>query len=279
MDEQRQRVRALFDTVADSYDQVGVDFFGPIAQGLVDLLDPQPAERALDIGCGRGAALLPIARLVGPNGWALGGDLSPNMVSEARRLASAAGLDHVDVLELDAQAPELPDHLGTPDFDLVAASLVLFFLPDPLEALRRWLACLRPGGRLGISTFGAMDPAWARVEEVFRPYLPPEMLDARTSGQTGPFASDAGVEGLLADAGFVEVRTSHHPVAAHFTDAEQWYDFSMSVGQRAFWAAIPEDERPTVKTEAQRRLNESAAADGSLSFTQDVRYTLGLRPE
>lgn len=279
MDEQRRRVRALFDTVADSYDQVGVDFFEPIAQGLLDLLDPQPGERAMDIGCGRGAVLLPLAQLVGPNGWVLGADLSSNMVNEARRLASAAGHDHVDVLELDAQVLELPVHLGTPDVDLVASSLVLFFLPDPLVALRRWLACLRPGGRLGISTFGAIDPAWARVEDVFRPYLPPAMLDARTSGQTGSFASDAGVHGLLAEAGFAEVRTSHQALTVRFSDAEQWYDFSMSVGQRAFWSAIPEDERATVKAEAQRRLSESAAADGSLSFAQDVRYTLAVRPE
>ena len=48
----------LWDTLADSYDQVGVDFFAPIAAGLVDALDPRPGERAVDLGCGRGAALL-----------------------------------------------------------------------------------------------------------------------------------------------------------------------------------------------------------------------------
>jgi hypothetical protein len=31
----------------------GVDFFQPIAEGLVARLDPQPGERALDLGCGR----------------------------------------------------------------------------------------------------------------------------------------------------------------------------------------------------------------------------------
>ncbi len=279
MDEQRQRIKSLFDAVADSYDQVGVDFFAPIANGLVDALAPEPGERALDIGCGRGAALLPLARLVGPNGWALGGDISPNMVTEARRLASAEGLNHVDVIELDAQEPELPDEFGTADFDLISSSLVLFFLPDPAGALRRWRTLLRPGGRVGIATFGAVDPAWTAVEEVFRPHLPPEMLDARTSGQAGPFATDDGVAALFTDAGFVEVSTGHHHQEIRFVDAEQWYQFSMSVGQRAFWGAIPQDERPAVKAEAQRRLGESAAPDGSLTFAQDVRYTLALRPE
>ena len=58
MDVQRETLRSLFDAVADSYDQVGVDFFQPIADGLVTELDPQPGERALDLGCWRGAALL-----------------------------------------------------------------------------------------------------------------------------------------------------------------------------------------------------------------------------
>ena len=68
MDAQRETLRSLFDAVADSYDQVGVDFFQPIAAGLVAELNPQPGERALDLGCGRGAALLPIAHAVGPTG-------------------------------------------------------------------------------------------------------------------------------------------------------------------------------------------------------------------
>jgi ubiquinone/menaquinone biosynthesis C-methylase UbiE len=68
VDAQRESLRRLFDAVSDSYDQVGVDFFQPIAEGLVARLDPQPGERALDLGCGRGAALLPIARAVGPGG-------------------------------------------------------------------------------------------------------------------------------------------------------------------------------------------------------------------
>lgn len=277
MDEQRRRVRGLWDTVAETYDQVGVEFFAPIAEGLVSALAPQPGEHALDLGCGRGAALLPIARAVGPTGRALGGDLSPNMVAQCRQLAAAEGLDQVEVRELDAQEPVLPDDGHPADLDLIASSLVVFFLPDPLTALGRWLPLLRPGGRVGISTFAGQDPAWAHVEEVFRPYLTPEMLDARTSGRVGPFASDDAVEEMLQRAGYTDVRTTHLHLVVHFTDPEHWYRFSMSVGQRAFWAAVPEGQRPAIKAEAQRRLVDLAADDGSLRFDQDVRYTLGSR--
>jgi len=277
MDDPRPRLKGLFDAVADSYDQVGVDFFAPIAEGLVSQLDPQPGERALDLGCGRGAALLPIARRVGPTGRVLGGDLAPRMVAECRRLAAQERLDHVEVRELDAQEPVLPDDGYATDFDLIASSLVLFFLPDPGAALGRWLPLLRPGGRVGVSTFADQDPAWGRVEAVFRPYLPPDMLDARTSGRTGSFASDEGVEELLRRAGFADVRTVHLPLTARFADPEQWYRFSMSVGQRAFWGAVPDVDRPGVKDEALRRVAEAAGPEGALAFDQDLRYTLGSR--
>ncbi len=270
---------SLWDTLADSYDQVGVEFFAPIAAGLVHALDPQPGERALDLGCGRGAALLEIARRVGPQGRAVGGDLSTRMVAGCGQLARQEGLDQVDVRVVDAQAPDveaLATAVGGPA-DLLASSLVVFFLPEPAVALARWVPLLRPGGRVGLATFGDRDPVWAGVDAGFDPYLPPHLLDARTSGASGPFASDAGVEQLLHDAGFVDATTSHRRVTVRFTDAEHWYRFTMSVGQRAFWGFVPEDERPAVKATAFARLAEAAAPDGSVTLWQDARYTVARR--
>lgn len=276
MSDQTQRLARLFDAVADTYDQVGVDFFGPIAAGLVDELNPQPGERAFDLGCGRGAVLLPVARRVGSRGSVVGADLSSRMVEHCRDLVAADGLSNVEVILLDAQHPDATS-LGSPA-DLVSSSLVVFFLPDPASALAQWRDLLVPGGRLGITTFGEQDPAWSRVDDVFDPYLPPQQLDARTSGASGPFGSDAGVEQLLGDAGFVDLRTMTRRVEVRFDDAGHWYAFSMSVGQRAFWMSVPEGRRSDVRAEASRRIQAAADADGSVTFWQDVRYTLGRRP-
>jgi len=274
-----EQVVRLWDGLAGSYDQVGVDFITPIASGLVDELDPQAGERAVDLGCGRGAALLPIARRVGPSGAVLGGDISPGMLQGCRALAESEGLDRVSLVVLDAQAPDpgaVDGWVG--HADLVASSLVLFFLPDPTTALRRWVELLRPGGRLGVATFGVRDPSWVKLDEVFAPSLPPDLLDARTSGAAGPFGSDAGVESLLRSVDLVDVRTASRRVTVRFADPEHWYRFSMSLGQRAFWSVIPEDLRPDVKAQAFERLRAVAAPDGSITLWQDARYTLGRRP-
>jgi ubiquinone/menaquinone biosynthesis C-methylase UbiE len=261
----------VFDRAAETYDSVGVEWFMPIASGLVDVLQPAAGERVLDIGCGRGAALFPLAEAVGPTGHVLGIDLSPLMIAATAK--DAAGFPQVDLRVADATAPGLPDS----SYDLIASSLVLFFLSDPAAAVATWHDLLVPGGRLGVATFGEQDPRWKAIDALFLPYLPQGMKDARTSGQSGPFASDEGVETLLQNAGFVEVRTVHSVVSPVFKNPEHWLDFSWSHGQRAMWEAVPTDLHASVQDAAFRLLEESSSKTGTIRFSQDVRYTIGSR--
>ena len=270
--DQRDRIRAMFDSLASTYDNVGVDYFKPIARGLVDELAPQPGERILDVGYGRGAALVPLAERVRPDGTVTGIDLSEGMLESCRSVLSEAGLD-ATLLVQDAMAPELP----RASFDVVASSLVIFFLPDPAVALSAWSELLVAGGRLGISTFGDYSSHWQAVEDVFNPYIPPEMRDPRTTGEQSPFGSDEGVEQLLHDAGFVDVRTARNRLHVRFADKDQWHAWSWSVGLRAVWEKIPADERINVRDRAYVALEQTRDADGRMGFDQDVRYTIGHR--
>ena len=262
----------VFDRAADRYDDVGVPWFAPIAQGLVEELDVQPGERVLDLGCGRGAALLPLARAAGPTGRALGLDLAPRMVE--RTAHDARDLPHVEVRVGDASAPDVPPR----SYDVVSCCLVLFFLPDPAAAVRAWVPALAPGGRVGVTTFGTQDTRWQEVDALFRPYLPPTLRDPRTTGTTGPFGSDEGVAALLTGAGLAGVRTAHRTVEAVFDSPEQWVDWSWSHGQRAVWEAVPEGEREDLRARAVQLLRDVERRDGGLRFTQDVRHTLGRLP-
>lgn len=261
-------VAGVFDRAAATYDAVGVPWFGPIAAGLVEELAVTAGERVLDVGCGRGAALRPLAEAAGPGGQALGIDLAPGMVS--RTAADLADLPQVQVRVADAAAPGLPPS----SYDVVASCLVLFFLPDPAGAVRAWADLLAPGGRLGVTTFGPQDERWKQLDALFAPYLPQAMLDARASGTRGPFASDEGLAALLGDAGLVEVRTAHRTVTASFSGPAQWVEFSWSHGQRAMWEAVPPDEHEGLV----RQATDLLATWESLSFSQVVRHTLGRRP-
>jgi ubiquinone/menaquinone biosynthesis C-methylase UbiE len=271
-DDHRAGVRATFDKVADSYDATGHDFMGPIAAGLVEELAVQPGERVLDVGCGRGAALLPLAEAAGASGRVIGIDLSPRMIELTTADVAAAGFDAtVEVRVGDAQEPGVPDG----SIDVVASSLVLFFLPDPSAALVAWRATLVDGGRVGVSTFGPLDDEWD-VDQVFRPYVPENLPDPRYR-VGGPFADDGAMEELLAAAGFTDVRTVTTVVPVRFTDVDDWHRWSMSAGQRRIWDTIPDDERDAVLADAAARLDGCRRPDGAMGFDQGVRYTLGVR--
>ncbi len=271
--ERSRQVGRLFDALSTTYDAVGVDFFGPIAAGLLEAVPPMPGERWIDIGVGRGAVLLPAADVIGDAGRAVGTDISAGMLAACRDVAEERGLAFVELVQDDAQQPAV-----TGEFDTVTSSLVLFFLADPLAALQAWLQLLRPGGRLGVTTFGTNDARWDEVDDVFAPYLPPDLRDARTTGAAGPFGSDAGMEALVANAGFTDVRTVDAAVEVRFADLDQWHAFTWSVGQRRMWMGVPEGERDAVRAEAYARLAGHAAADGSVTFVQGVRHTLARRP-
>lgn len=267
-------VTRVFDLVADTYDSVGVPWFQPIAEATVRAVTPQPAECALDLGCGRGAALVPLAHAVGPTGSVLGVDVAPRMVEMTRADVERLGLAQVQVAVMDAADPDLPESA----FDVAVASLVLFFLPDPAAALRGWRPLLREGGRLAVSTFAEADPLFGSLDDVFTPYLPQAMLDARASGRRGPFASDEGVAGLLAGAGFDAVTTTRFGLQLAFAAPEAWETWSRSHGQRAMWDLVPDPDVDQVREQAYQLLQDGRGPDGVTRLTQQVRVTAGVAP-
>ena len=105
---------------------------------LLGLFPPAPA-RVADLGCGTGS----LAVLLADEGYAVDGvDFSPEMVRRAR--AKAGDLAGVCFVEADAAAPPLEPAA----YDVVLSRHVLWAMPSPEEALRRWVDLLVPGGRL-----------------------------------------------------------------------------------------------------------------------------------
>jgi ubiquinone/menaquinone biosynthesis C-methylase UbiE len=265
-------IAGVFDRAAHTYDAVDVEWFGPIARGLVAELAPAPGQNVLDIGCGRGAALFPLAEAVGPAGHALGIDLSPRMIAETAK--EAAAFPQVELRVADAAYPGLPPS----SYDRIASSLVLFFLSDPAGAVAAWRELLVAGGRLGVATFSGQDTHSQAIDAIFVPHLPKAIPDALTAARTGPFASDEGVEKLFKDAGLVDVHTVRTVVPAVFRNPEQWLDFSWSHGQRARWENVPAGLHQPLQEAAFALLEDACADDGTITFNQDVRYTLGRNP-
>jgi len=150
-----------------------------------DWLDIPAGGVALDVGCGPGSVTAALARAVGPDGLALGVDISESMLARAVRAESGP---QVGFLRADAQ--RLPLREATAD--AVVCISVLQLVPDPAAALAEMARVLRPGGRLA-----AMVPVAGRMARFVR-VLP----------QTWGHVFDEDELGdILEGHGFVSVRT------------------------------------------------------------------------
>jgi ubiquinone/menaquinone biosynthesis C-methylase UbiE len=262
----------LFDRTSETYDALGVEFFTAFAHDLLAEVKLAPGERVLDVGCGRGAVLFPAAEQVGDGGSVLGIDLAAAMVERTARDIRDRGLTNVSVTVMDAQEPTL----NGAAFDVVLASFVVFFLPDPVTGLRSWHDLLAPGGRIGLTTFGDDDPRWAKVREVFKPFVPPAVAWA-LAARAGLFASIATFDQGVESVGFTGVSSVERRYPVTFTDPAHWITWSWSHGQRMFWELVPEDRRREVHEAVLAELEPLREPDGRLVMIQTVRFTIAHR--
>lgn len=113
------------------------------------LLALSPGDAVLDVACGTGNFTRGFAKTVGPEGLAVGIDVSETMLARAVTDTTSAGLgDRTAYVRGNAQ--ELPFVEGV--FDGVCCFAALHLFADPERALDRMAALLTPGGRIAIFT-------------------------------------------------------------------------------------------------------------------------------
>jgi ubiquinone/menaquinone biosynthesis C-methylase UbiE len=118
---------------------------------LIELAEPAPGEKVLDVGCGTGTLAIVIKRQLG-TGEVHGIDASPEMVRFAKEKSAKDGSD-IDFRVALIEAIPFPDA----SFDLVTSSLMLHHLPDDVKAkgFLEIQRVLKPGGRFMAMDFAA----------------------------------------------------------------------------------------------------------------------------
>lgn len=110
---------------------------------LIDLLDPQPGEKIIDLGCGTGSLS---AEVAARGALVLGIDGKPELIAQARMLNS----------DLSFVVGDAHDFTTSESFDAVASNGALHWMTrDPDAVIAQVHAALRPGGRFVAEMGGA----------------------------------------------------------------------------------------------------------------------------
>jgi len=144
-------IRAIYGRLSRFYGVVEGRFQRRLRERGLELLAIREGESVLEIGFGTGCALVEIARRVGGSGRACGLDLTPEMITRARRRLEKQGLaGRVELCEGDAR--KMPYEDGLFDAVYMSETLELFDTPDIPVVFAEIRRVLKVRGRLVLSS-------------------------------------------------------------------------------------------------------------------------------
>jgi arsenite methyltransferase len=158
-------------------------------------------ETVLDLGAGGGFDAFLAARAVGPSGKVIGVDMTPEMITLARKNATK-----VNATNVEFRLGEI-EHLPVADssVDAILSNCVVNLSPEKSAVFREAFRVLKVGGRIAISDVVAIAP------------IPPEVL-AQSENLSACISGAAPIDEvrrMLTEAGFtsIEIKVAPHSAA------------------------------------------------------------------
>ena len=166
-------------------------------------------EAVLDLGSGGGVDCFLASKIVGPTGKVIGVDMTPDMLSKARKNATSANYQNVEFRL--GEIEHLP--AGDDTIDAVISNCVINLSPSKLQVYKEAYRVLKPGGRLAVADMVALQSL-------------PDDFKNDLAAYTGCLAGAelvSQLEAWLSEAGFERVQIKVRQKSSEFiqSDASQ----------------------------------------------------------
>ena len=152
----------------------------------------KPGQTVLDLGSGAGFDAFLAANAVGSTGRVIGVDMTPEMLTKARKNQTKGDYRNVEFRLSEIENLPVVDK----SIDVIISNCVINLSPEKTRVFREAFRVLKPGGRLAISDIVALHP----LPEAVRADL------ALHAGCVSGASAVSDIERALLDAGFQNVR-------------------------------------------------------------------------
>lgn len=216
-------------------------------EALIDLLNPQPHEYILDIGCGAGQLIAAIAE---KGSAVVGMDASSEMIADARQKFP----------QLDFRIADASNFTTDRPFDAIFSNATLHWVLRYREAIDCMYQALKPGGRLVMEMGGKGNIG--QIEGQLRNSLRQRGHIRLADKQLWYFPALGEYASALEAGGFSVKMAQHYDRPTELADeATGIMDWLRMFGS-SFFEGISEEEQTTIMKDVQEKLHPQLFHDG-----------------
>lgn len=255
-------IKKTFDEVAPRYEKI--DFFKLSAKNISDLIYNKNAMDILDVASGTGNVVLECAScLKDANLDAV--DISPQMLECAKQKAKEQNINNVNFHCCDIESLDMQKL-----YDVVTCSYALFFLPNPIDTLKKIYSHLKPNGTLIFTSFteDAFSPSSKILMELLNSYgveTPPKSWkNLQTQDDISYLCNQAEIEDFS-----IETKAIRYGMSL-----DEWWALNNDAGYRGFLLQLSEDDYESVKKKYFKAMQEHKNDSELVELIADTFYTI-----